>query len=435
MASLKLCIVKSRGKSDGTFPIRIKISNGASSTYITTVYSVGEKQWNGGQVIRHPQAAAINNKLFQLINKYQARLDELDPGKNITAAEIKEWLEKDGCENDTIANFAAKYIKRLRANDQKSYAKNMELTRAQLIECFGDDMRLKDFSLSALKEWETFLFEHGGAKKKNIEDRSKTASPTTVNIRMTHLKALLNAAVNEGMVEYKIFPFRNYKLPTKNVRDICISKAELAKLRDCDPSTFAKAKCASRDSTRRLTVARDLFMLSFYCAGINLTDLMTAKLDGDVLTFIRKKTADKKMGADKEVSLTIQPEARAIIDKYINERGELDMGYHYKEYEQFRSFVTKSLNRIGEELGFEKRLMFYSARKTFVQFGAEIGIPLHILEYAIGQTIKEANSRPIFNYLKVMRQQADLAIRTIIDYSFEPTNEEEMPLPEWARRR
>ena len=162
---------------------------------------------------------------------------------------------------------------------------------------------------------------------------------------------------------------------------------------------------------------------------------MSARLDGDILTFTRKKTADKKTGADKEVSITIQPEARAIIDKYINERGELNMGYKFKDYEQFRSFVTKSLNRIGEELGFEKRLTFYSARKTFVQFGSELGIPLYILEYAIGQTIKEANNRPVFNYLKIMRSQADLAIRTIIDYSFEPTNEDEMPLPEWARRR
>ena len=435
MATLALCIIKSRPKEDGTFAIKIRITNGTSTNYITTQYCVDKTQWNGGQVIRHPQATMINAKLFQLINKYQARLDALDPGKNMTASEIKELLEKGDLVVETVADFAEAYIERLKENKQTAYAKNMEYTRASLIDCFGASMRLKDFTPTALKLYEKFLFEQGGAKKKNNSERSKTASPTTVNIRMTHLKALLNAAVNEGMVEYKIFPFRNYKMPAKNVRDICISKEELARLRDCDPSKFPKAKCANKDSTRRLTVARDLFLLSFYCAGINLTDLMSARLDGDVLTFIRKKTADKKMGADKEVSLTIQPEARAIIDKYINERGELNMGYKFKDYEQFRSFVTKSLNRIGEELEFEKRLTYYSARKTFVQFGSELGIPLYILEYAIGQTIKEANNRPVFNYLKIMRSQADLAIRTIIDYSFEPTNEDEMPLPEWARRR
>lgn len=237
-------------------------------------------------------------------------------------------------------------------------------------------------STTAIKEWEKWLVRHG-------------YSPTTINIRMSHLKALLNAAVNEGVVEYKIFPFRNYRMPQKNVRDICISKSELAKLRDANFEGV---------SEKRLTVARDLFMLSFYCGGINLTDIMDANFSGDVLTFIRKKTANKKTGADKEVSISIQPEAREILDKYVNEQGKFVSGYQYRDYEQFRSFVTKSLNRIGEMLGFEKKLMYYSARKTFVQFGSELGIPLYILEYAIGQTIKEANNRPVFNYLKIMRK-------------------------------
>jgi hypothetical protein len=93
-----------------------------------------------------------------------------------------------------------------------------------------------------------------------------------------------------------------------------------------------------------------------------------------------------------------------------------------------------ALNEIGEMLGFEKRLMYYSARKTFCQFGYEIGVPLYVLEYAIGQSIKEAGNRPIFNYIKIMRQQADYAIRAIIDYSKSDDDESEI-LPPWARPR
>lgn len=84
-------------------------------------------------------------------------------------------------------------------------------------------------------------------------------------------------------------------------------------------------------------------------------------------------------------------------------------------------------------MGFEKKLMFYSARKTFVQFGQQLGIPLYVLEYAIGQSVKDANSRPIFDYMKAMRFQADLATRKIIDFSLGDTPEAEMPIPEWAK--
>lgn len=413
MATIQLCIVNSRPDSDGKFSVRYKITNGTSVAYITSRHKVEQNQWNGGQVIRHPQAAMINAKLFQQLNAYQTKLDELDPPKEMKASKISELLQSGFAPSASLSSYAERYIKKLNDNGQKSYAQNMGYTLKWLTACFGETLRLKDVSYVALNEFERYLSTQG-------------QSNTTINIRMSHLKALLNAAVNEGVVEYKIFPFRNYKMPAKNVRDICISKSELAKLRE---SKFEGV------SEKRLTVARDLFLLSFYCAGINLTDLMSAKLTGDILTFVRKKTAEKKTGADKEVSITIQPEAREIIGKYINEQGNLNMGYQYRDYEQFRSFVTKSLNRIGEQLGFEKKLMFYSARKTFVQLGTELGIPLYILEYAIGQTIKEANNRPIYDYLKTMRWQADLAIRTIIDYSFEPESEDTTPLPEWARRR
>ena len=422
MAQLSYVIIPSRANKDGSHQIRLKITNANTTAYLVTKLRIDNpNQLRNGIVVKHPRAKEINQDLRILLGEYESMIAELGNSR-VSASQIKKYLEKPRFKGDSLKEYAEKYIAELKESGKDSYAQNLGYTLKYLIEKFGEDYSLSVITSNDLKEWEKFLVKRGD-------------SATTVNIRMTHLKALLNAAVNEGLVEYKIFPFRNYRLPSKNVRDICICKSELVRLRDCDPSKFPKAKCATKDSTRRLTVARDLFMLSFYCAGINLTDLMSAKLTGDILTFVRKKTADKKTGADKEVSITIQPEARAIIDKYINEQGELDMGYKFTDYGQFRSFVTKSLNRIGEELGFEKKLMFYSARKTFVQFGSELGIPLYILEYAIGQTIKEAKNRPVFNYLKIMRQQADLAIRTIIDYSLEPEGEEEMPLPEWARRR
>ncbi len=410
MAQLSFVIVPSRANADGTHTIRLKITNVNTTRYILTKYKVGsDKQFQNGKVVKHPQAAAINQKLSIMLGEYETLLSTM-AAPRATATEIKNFLEQPHFVGELVRDYAEKYIGELRGNGQDSYAKNMEYTLKYLLECFGKNIVLSAFNANTVKMWEKWLAKMG-------------YSPTTINIRMSHLKALLNAAVTEGIVEYKIFPFRGYKMPTKNVREIWIGKEELKKLREAEFTGV---------SARRHTVARDLFMLSFYFAGINLTDLMDASLDGDTINFVRKKTAAKKTG-EKGVSLTIQPEARAIIDKYITKNGKLDFGYNYSQYEQFRSFVTKSLNKIGEDLGFEKKLMFYSARKTFVQFGQQLGIPLYVLEYAIGQSIKDANSRPIFDYMKVMRFQADLAIRKIIDFSLDDTPEANMPIPEWAK--
>lgn len=410
MAQLSFVVVPSRVNSDGTHTIRLKITNVNTTRYILTKYKVGsEKQFQNGKVVKHPQAAAINQKLNIMLGEYEALLSKMGNAR-ATATEIKNFIEQPRFVGEDLCEYAKKYIAELNNNGQDSYARNMGYTLKYLTECFGENVALSSINTSAIKMWEKWLVRMG-------------YSPTTINIRMSHLKALLNAAVTEGIVEYKIFPFRGYKMPTKNVREIWISKDELKKLREAEFSGV---------SERRHTVARDLFMLSFYFAGINLTDLMDARLDGDTINFVRKKTAAKKQG-EKGVSLTIQPEARAIIDHYITDDGKLDFGYNYRQYEQFRSFVTKGLNKIGEDLGFEKKLMFYSARKTFVQFGQQLGIPLYVLEYAIGQSIKDSNSRPIFDYMKVMRFQADLAIRKVIDFSLDDTPEADMPIPEWAK--
>lgn len=410
MARLSFVIVPSRANSDGSHTIRLKITNVNTTRYILTKYKIGsEKQFQNGKVVKHPQAAAINQKLNIMLGEYETLLSSM-AAPRATATEIKNFLEQPRFVGELISEYAKKYIRELQENGQTSYARNMGYSLKYLQDCFGENVTLSSINTNAIKLWEKWLLKMG-------------YSPTTVNIRMSHLKALLNAAVTEGIIEYKIFPFRGYKMPTKNVREIWITKEELKKLREAE---FASV------SARRHTVARDLFMLSFYFAGINLTDLMDARLDSDTINFVRKKTAAKKTG-EKAVSLTIQPEARVIIDKYITPDGTLDFGYHYRDYEQFRSFVTKGLNKIGENLGFEKKLMFYSARKTFVQFGQQLGIPLYVLEYAIGQSVKDANSRPIFDYMKVMRFQADLAIRKIVDFSLDDTPETEMPIPEWAK--
>jgi len=395
MPTLSLNVTKARQNKDGSYPIRISIASQGRTVFITTRFKIDNlKQWNGSRVVRHPQAEAMNRKLYLMLEQYRSQIDDNPYLESLPAQALKNKLVRGRCGVSTAQEFGEEYVKQLRKENRTSYAKNMEYTLKYLTECFGNDVPLSSIGVVEIKRWEKFLFGRGD-------------STTTVNIRMSHLKALLNAAVIEGKVEYKIFPFRQYRMPAKEVRDICISREELTKL--CEAEFVGVAQ-------KRLTVARDLFLLSFYCAGINLTDLVDAELTGEYLTFVRKKTSDRKTG-EKRVSITIQPEAREIIDRYITDDGRMDFGYHYADYDQFRSFVTKSLNRIGEMLGFEKRLMFYSARKTFCQFGYEIGVPLYVLEYAIGQTVKEANNRPIFNYIRIMREQADASIRAIIDFA------------------
>ena len=56
--------------------------------------------------------------------------------------------------------------------------------------------------------------------------------------------------------------------------------------------------------------------------------------------------------------------------------GKLDFGYKYS-YPNFRNYVTKII-RLGR-LEIESHVVYYSTRKSFVQHGFELGIPLETL--------------------------------------------------------
>jgi integrase len=131
-----------------------------------------------------------------------------------------------------------------------------------------------------------------------------------------------------------------------------------------------------------------------------------------LLHYQRRKTANKKRG-NKTIEFTIQPEAVPIIDKYMSQKTGHIVEVSDSKYNTFLGLTNRALKRAAEKLGITERISFYSARKSFVQHGFDLGIPLETLEYCIGQSMKA--NRPIFNYVKIMRAHADLAIRQILD--------------------
>ena len=108
--------------------------------------------------------------------------------------------------------------------------------------------------------------------------------------------------------------------------------------------------------------------------------------------------------------------------------GRLDFGQK-GTYDTFKNIVTRDIKRISKKLGIAhaEKICYYTARKSFVQHGFDLGLSLEVLEYCIGQSMK--SDRPIFNYLKIMRRHADEAIRTILDQLKETGDPHEPPAP------
>lgn len=387
MATLKLCIVPGKILISGKHKIRISLSHNSGTRYIPTNCIIDDlSQFRDGQVVNHPEASAMNVKLRTMLNHYQQVIDGIFDIDVYSCSELKEILVKKKdhthAKLSTVMNdYLAELAEEKRTKSEKLY----RLAGQSFIKSQGDMLLI----MITPRNIKHYLMD--------LED--KGLSPTTVKIYLTLLKVLINYAKKHNMVRYEVDPFEFCRLPQANIRELDLTIEELKAIRDIEPGKY------------NIGVVRDIFMLSYYLGGINLVDMLEIDFRKEWIEYYRKKTKNKKQGEAK-TAFSIQPEARTIIDKYIQRNGKLVFG-RYKTFGQCYSVVSRKMEELAKVAGIRKRVVYYSARKSFVQHGFELGISLEILEYCIGQSMK--TNRPIFNYFRVMRKHADDAMRKIFD--------------------
>lgn len=393
MATIKLAVLKHTQSKDGSYKIRIAIGHRSETHYIVTKYKVNSpSEFVGGIVTRIPNAHEINVKLRNLLNDYDERLERIPSPEDYTCKELRDLLKsmRPHSSTATFSQVSEQYQKELIEDGRGSYAGMLQNSLRLFRDFSGGDMFLSEISTVTISEFERWL------KRKGL-------SQTYISMTLSMTRTIINRAIRAQLVTYQLHPFAYWKRPADEEREIDISVEELAAIRDAQPKL------------KKQRIARDLFMLSYYLGGINLIDLLNIDFRGvSVLEYVRHKSRNTKT-SDKRISFTIQPEAKELIKKWMNRNtGKLDFGYKFS-YKNFLQFITRSIKSLAKDLDIQnyKKVCCYTARKSFVQHGFDLGISLEVLEYCIGQSVK--NNRPIFNYLKIMRKHADVAIRQILD--------------------
>ena len=235
---------------------------------------------------------------------------------------------------------------------------------------------------------------------------TKRIGETTLNMMMSRTRTIINRGIKKQLVKYDISPFAYYSIKGSPIREVDITIQNLIKIKNYTPKE------------KKLRVARDLFMLSFYLGGINLADLLNLDFrKTEVIDYIRKKARNLKQG-EQRIIIPIPEAAKSIIKEWINKNtGKLDFGYKFT-YSNFYRYLTRNINEMADILDINQKVVYYSARKTFAQFASELGIPDGVIDYCLGHSDK--NRGIIRYYTKVKQKQAEIAINRVIDYVNNP---------------
>lgn len=396
MATLSLTILSAKPTKAGKYPIFIRISVKNDKEYIKTEYQLDDpSQWYEGKVVARNDATMMNKRLLFELKKYKDQLQYIDNYEFYSAKQLKAVLtQQDKAVPDvrTFNEFMRQRIKEMREEGRESYAKMMEDTM-KVFDAAEGDVPMVIMNHITVEHFDRWMKLHGHT------DGGR-------QIRLCHIKARVNEAIKLGLLRCDKHPFAYTPIPTPEPRELDISVESIRKIIQTDVSF-----------SRQLTLAKDMFLLSFYLGGMNFADLIQIDFSEEEITYVRQKSSEHKK-KNRKIKLTICPEAMQILHRYLGQDGYLEFDYKYTP-KNLQCYINKCLKLLAKELNINKgSLTFYSARKTFAQFAAEIGIPYPIIEYCLGHSIKTGIT--INSYVRVKQYQADAAIRRVIDYVNDP---------------
>ena len=390
MANLFITIVPTKVLADGQHKIRIAVSHNWDTRYIPTSIVIDSlNEFKNGKIVKRSDKELLNAKLKRIYDTYYERCESIEYADSLTCTQLVKIITSpiNGEQHRKFEDIVEEFLSQIDEDDREKTHKLYKLAAKHFIRFTGPGALMEHITPIRINNYLTHL-------------RKSKLSPTSIKIYITLLKVIINYAIKMRYVEYKVDPFVTASIPSAKKRDTYITVEQLKIIRDMVPNQY------------NVSVVRDIFMLTYYLAGMNLVDMLAYDFRTNIVDYIRIKTRNTKDG-DRLTSFAIPDEAKPLIKKYMNKNtGKLVFG-KYKTYVSCYNTLTRKMKVLKTVAGVTHNLTLYSARKSFVQHGYDLGIPLSTLEYCIGQSMKE--DRPIFNYVSIMKKHADKAIREILD--------------------
>lgn len=401
--NLSVVIIPAKVLTNGKHKIRIAISHNCETRYKVTRFVVDSpKNVKNGRVVGKdiPDASYINIQLGSIMQSMYKAYDKIPNAECYTCSQLLEKIEQiiNVSSIVTIRQIADEWLELMKRQKSDGTYKLYKIGINQFIDFVGEDFVLSMLTPTIIKKYEEYLNTRECKRRTKVKTK---LSSTSISMRLNHVSFLVNYATSHKYISLEVNPFIDcdtYNIPA---RDLFLPVSVLRDIRD--------VKLDNLNSN----IVRDIFMLSFYLCGINYADLITCDFSSDTLSFHRIKNKNTKI-EKSPTEFSIQPEARAIINKYITKSGKLDFGGRTTK-EQIISILDIHLPKIRTLINTDLRIVYYCARKTFSQFCNMLGVQERIIKYCLGDSTR-SNTDILIYYTKTNKQMADEAIRKVLDF-------------------
>lgn len=417
-ALVKVVYFTSKTLADGSHPFMVRITKNRERKYIATGLTLHPKYWNDKYIgyregIRksypEPHREELINKLDEWEQKYSdvaktlADADEIHDSHAVANRAVESRKQ---VRSVTLLAYIDELITAMVSARQKGNSAIYRDLRNQLADFISHQYgrRTKDVPFSEVtvrfcNQLETFFRQRGN-------------SDTTLSNRYRTLRAVFNKAIAEKVAKPEQYPFsRNAAEKHKfsigkfdtSTQKRAISREDIRRIEQFIPIGTATGKWASIKNAaevERLSLAKSVFLFSFYCGGINFVDLAKLRwgnisIDPDGfprLNYIRQKTGGKFSIRLLAPAMAIVNSCRAFTengpDSYVfpilNNKQHITEEQINNRLHKVLGQINKDLKSLGERAGIETPITTYTARHAFATNLRQAGVPTAVISQAMG---------------------------------------------------
>ncbi len=322
-----------------------------------------------------PERVTLQSQIDSALAGYRKKIQRLEAlDMKVDFDNLFDLTSK--CTPQLVDSYFERQIAAMKQAGKINTAIKYTATRTSLVKFHPAKLRFEDITPNLLVDFETFL-------------RGEGNQSNSIATKFSVLKAVYNKAVADKIFLCKENPFVLYKVGQHwtQTRKRAVHKEDIQRLIQAElPIT----------KSPYTEFARDIFLFSYFSAGINFKDIATLRyndMEEDRIFYRRHKTG-------KAMTCRLHPQAKAIIARYAHSEAMqedyifpiLDCHIHRTE-QQIHNRVHKVLIHINRELkewskrlGLVTNLTTYVARHTYATVLKRSGVSVALISESLGHS-------------------------------------------------
>jgi integrase len=369
-------VLRKKKLSTGKYPIYLRITQDRKSIFFRTPYTSIEREWDGKQGKFNKNASDFlqkNRILLKFVDQATNIVTELQQEKGFySLLEIEKAMRIDS--NPVYKNVFAFWEEIISEMEKAGRTGNARIytETSKSIKNFNNNKVLyfEEITPAFLEKYEVYL-------------RSRNGTDGGISVQMRTFRALINSAINRGVIKQDIYPFRIYKISKLKGKGLkkALTLEDVHKIIKLD-----------LHSNPKLINAQNYFVFSFYTRGMNFADMMMLQwkdVSDDRIYYTRAKTKTN-------FQITILPPVQKILDFYraipsetsyvfpILLRDQMTPAQVENRKKKTLKQYNKDLKEIASLCGINKSVSSYVARHSYANCLKQKGVATDIISESMG---------------------------------------------------